>query len=138
MAVALSIVAIVILILAIYLFGRTKATTRKRPPRPNKLGTAQPDSQFHAVSLEISGNACDAAQAIAGKRFLSNAAPQLPLPECDVGNCGCRYTHHKDRRVGVDRRKQYRKVLIGEQGPPIKEKRHRGDRRNDDPEDFFS
>lgn len=138
MDVAVSIVAIVILILAFLLIRRTRATTKKRPPRPNRLGKAQPDPQFHAVSLEISGTACEAAKAIEDKRFLSSAAPHIPLPECDVADCNCRFIHHKDRRAGIDRRKQYRKVLIGEQGPPVKEKRHRGDRRSSDPDNFFT
>jgi hypothetical protein len=136
MDVALSIVAIVILILAAFLFRRTKASTNKRPPR--RTGKAAPDPEFHAVSLEISGTACEAAQAMEGRRFLSSAAPRIPLPECDAPKCKCHFIHHKDRRQTGDRRKQYRKVHIGDTGIIEKEKRHRGDRRNNDPDDFFA
>ena len=38
-----------------------------------------------------------------GARYLSNNAPQLPLPQCDSKNCTCHYKHHNDRR-GVTRR----------------------------------
>jgi hypothetical protein len=140
MDVAVSIVVIVILILAFFLFRRTKATTKRRPTPPSRVGKAQPDPKFHAVSLEISGTACEAAKALGDKRFLASAAPHIPLPECDAPDCNCHFIHHDDRRVGLDRRKQYRKVYsgFGEQAAPIKEKRHRGDRRNNDPEDFFS
>jgi hypothetical protein len=138
MDIAASIVAIVILSLLIFLFRRTRATTNKRPPRPNRLGTAKPDPQFHAVSLEYSSDACEAARSMEGRRFLSSAAPRIPLPECDVPACKCRFIHHKDRREGGDRRKMYRKTGIGDTGAYEKEKRYRGDRRNDDPDEFFS
>ncbi len=138
MDIAASIVAIVILSLMIFLFRRTRATTNKRPPRPNRLGKAKPDPQFHAVSLEYSSDACEAARSMEGRRFLSSAAPRIPLPECDVPACKCHFIHHKDRREGGDRRKMYRGSNIGETGVLQKERRYRGDRRNDDPEDFFS
>jgi hypothetical protein len=138
MDIALSLVAIVILILSVLLFRRTKATTKNRPPRPSGLGKAKPDPLFHAVSLEYSGDACEAAKAVEGKRFLSTAAPHLPLPECDRAACNCHFNHHKDRRAGGERRKRYRKSIVGESGGPIKEQRHRGDRRNNDPDDFFA
>ena len=62
---------------------------------------------YHAVSLEYSSNACDAAKAMTGRRFLSSAAPRLPLPECDSLECRCRFVHHDDRRTGKDRRSPF-------------------------------
>jgi hypothetical protein len=47
-----------------------------------------------------------AAQRLKGKRFLSNDAPTLPLPEC-VMRCGCKYRHYEDRR-GQPRRAEER------------------------------
>ena len=138
MDIAVSIFAIGILILLILLFRRTQATTSKRPPRPSRLGKVKPDPQFHAVSLAPAGHACEAAKAIEGKRFLSTAAPRIPLPDCDVATCNCQFIHHKDRRRASDRRKQFRKINIGETGALQKERRYRGDRRNNDPDDFFS
>ena len=138
MDITVSIFAIGILILLILLFRRTQATTSKRPPRPSRLGKVKPDPQFHAVSLALAGHACEAAKAIESKRFLSTAAPRIPLPDCDVPACKCHFVHHKDRREASDRRKQYRKINIGETGILQKERRHRGDRRNSDPGEFFS
>ena len=129
MGIAVSIV--VILILSILLFRRTKATTNKRPPLRRRPAKAKPDPQFHAVSLRFSGSACEAAKALEGKRFLSSAAPRIPLPDCDVLECKCRFIHHKDRRDGDDRRDPYRQS-IGDTGKHEKERRHRGDRRSDD------
>ncbi len=60
---------------------------------------------YHAVSIEPGLRACAAAQAAQGKRFLSTAAPMLPLRECSSATCQCRYTHHNDRRNSLrDRR----------------------------------
>jgi len=138
MGIAVSIVAIVILILLTVLFRRTQANTRKRPPRPARPVQAKPDSQYHAVSIKFAANACEAAMAMAGKRYLSIAAPRIPLPGCDVLECKCRFVHHKDRRGEDERRNTYRQGIGGDTGEHKKEQRHRGDRRNNDPEDYFS
>ena len=138
MDIAISIVAIIILILLFLLYRRTQATTTKRPPLPGRPGMAKPDTQFHAVSLKFPATACDAAKAMEGKRFLSSAAPRIPLPECDSLECKCRFIHHKDRRQGDDRRNPYRSSISGDTGEYEREQRHRGERRSDDSEDFFS
>jgi len=136
MGVTFSIIAI--LILSFLLFRRTTATTKKRPPRSNRRGKVQPDSQFHAVSLKLSSTACEAANEIEGKRFLSREAPRIPLLECDVPACKCHFIHHNDRRVHDDRRDQYRQVDISDTGIIQMERRHRGERRNSDPGIFLS
>jgi hypothetical protein len=59
---------------------------------------------FHAVSIEPGARACDEARSRDGKRFLSTAAPMLPLRGCTQSTCQCRYVHHKDRRASTDRR----------------------------------
>ena len=64
-------------------------------------------SPYHAVSLKYSSSACDAAKAMTGRRFLSSAAPRLPLPECDALECRCQFVHHADRRSGKDRRSPF-------------------------------
>jgi hypothetical protein len=71
-------------------------------PRPKTTKT-----QFHAVSIRYTGRACDAAQNMSGRRFLATAAPKLPLPECDVLECTCRFAHHDDRRSHKDRRSPF-------------------------------
>ena len=138
MGVTFSIIAIVILALSFLLFRRTSASTKKRPPRSNRRGKVQPDSRFHAVSLKFSSAACEAANEIEGKRFLSREAPRIPLQECDVPACKCHFIHHNDRRVADDRREQYRQVNIGDTGIIQMERRHRGERRSSDPGNLFS
>lgn len=94
---------------------------------PKKLDSTSP---FHAVSLKYSSDACDAAKAMTGRRFLSSAAPVLPLPECDALKCHCQFAHHSDRRTGNDRRSPFNPgVAAGGTGTFKIERRQRHDRR---------
>ncbi|MGI9232289.1 MAG: hypothetical protein ACR2RD_01545 [Woeseiaceae bacterium] len=98
-----------------------------RLPGPKKLDTT---SAFHAVSLKYSSTACDAAKAMTGRRFLSGAAPRLPLPGCDAMECRCGFAHHSDRRSGKDRRNPFNPAtLAGGTGTFKVERRNRRDRR---------
>jgi hypothetical protein len=80
-----------------------KARVQREPVRNHHVS-----NPYHAVSIVtpekqtavLSGAACAAANACAGRRFLAAEAPQLPLPECNVSKCTCRYRHHADRRSG--------------------------------------
>ena len=80
--------------------GSAEANTTKLRPR-----TA--NTQFHAVSIKYEGRACNAAKNMTGRRFLATAAPKLPLAECDVLECSCRFAHHEDRRSHKDRRSPF-------------------------------
>ena len=92
---------------------------RKKPARPNgksaarkpvkavakkqagRVGTtpAPEKPAFRCTSIKAAGNACDAAKEIECKRYLHSEVPSLPLADCDVAKCDCRYTHHDDRRA---------------------------------------
>lgn len=88
-------------------------------------------SKFHAVSLKYSSSACDAAKAMTGRRFLSGAAPRLPLPDCDALECRCGFAHHDDRRSGEDRRSPFKPTIYaGGTGTLNVERRDRRDRRS--------
>lgn len=98
-----------------------EASTLKKPDET---------SLFHAVSLKYSSNACNAAKAMTGRRFLASAAPRLPLPECDALECRCGFSHHSDRRSGEDRRTPYDGGrFVGGTGTLPAERRDRRDRR---------
>ena len=101
------------------------------PSQAKKL--AREKVAFHAVSISVEQNACDAAKAMTGKRFLSNAAPPLPLPECDVLECRCIFTHHVDRRERRDRRSPFAAAgySASTTGTHEKDRRARRDRRDD-------
>ncbi len=98
-------VAALILILVLlvgWLYLRHRQGQNTTPPaarRSRSGGTA-----YHSVSLRFSPTACKAAKALEGRRFLASAAPRIPLPECDVKNCECRFAHYSDRRAAQDRR----------------------------------
>ena len=56
---------------------------------------------WHAVSVTTNATACGAAEHIRGKRFLSDEAPRIPLPDCASPlQCRCVYRHFSDRRAG--------------------------------------
>ena len=97
----------------------------------------QQSGAFHAVAIKYTKDACDAAKEMTGRRFLSNAAPRLPLPECNKLECRCSFTHYKDRRAGRDRRSPFARAgSTGTTGMHEKERRARTDRRQDDDDDF--
>lgn len=99
----------------------------ERTPAATK---AKSTSAFHAVSLKYSSAACDAAKAMTGRRFLSGAAPKLPLPGCDAPECNCGFAHHEDRRSGKDRRNPFNPATFGGGTGTFKvERRDRRDRR---------
>ena len=60
---------------------------------------------FHAVSIKPGLICCQRASKLRNIRFLSRAAPSIPLPACEMGKeCTCRFEKHNDRRRGGDRR----------------------------------
>ena len=114
---------------------------RRRGTKAERTDTTVEDStrsDYHAVSIKFDRNACKAAQKISGRRFLSGAAPRLPLQECDVPECNCRFAHHKDRRSSTDRRSPFAASGFGGgTGSFEKERRERSDRRQDADLDNF-
>jgi hypothetical protein len=63
------------------------------------------EHKYHAVSILCKDGACSAAKEMARTRFLTQAAPVLPLPSCDAAHCHCAYAHHRDRRSEDDERR---------------------------------
>ncbi len=94
---------------------------------------------YHAVAIKYSENACDAAKAMTGRRFLSTAPPRLPLPECDYIDCRCQFAHYADRRTGRDRRSPFAPANpTGATGSFQRERRDRTDRRKSNAEEDYS
>jgi len=85
--------------------------------------------RYQAVSIHPAiMEACPAAHALKGQRFLSNEAPLLPLPDCsNAPGCRCKYQHWDDRRQ-EDRRASFNG--IGDQYHAGEERRYRKDRRS--------
>jgi len=88
--------------------------------------------KYQAVAIKYAENACDAAKAMTGRRFLANAAPRLPLPECNFPECRCQFAHYKDRRAKSDRRSPFARAGATDgTGSHEKERRERTDRRKE-------
>jgi hypothetical protein len=130
--VSLTTAIVIILILAvIFFFARSKGSESKpRSPAARPVKTTA-SSEFHAVSIRFLSSACSAAKSLDGKRFLSSAAPRIPLAECDVLECKCRFVHYSDRREGDDRRNPYSPGIAGETGKHPQEQRRKPERRKD-------
>ena len=91
---------------------------------------------YHAVAIKYSENACDAAKAMTGRRFLANAAPRLPLPECNFLECRCQFAHYEDRRSSRDRRSPFAPAGATDgTGSYEQERREKTDRRKK-PDDY--
>ena len=100
-------------------YGKTELAPKRATKSPrNKVA-------FHAVSISFEENACAAAKVMSGRRFLSNAAPQLPLAECDALECRCIFTHHGDRRDGKNRRSPFGAAGYGGDGTGSSEQERR-------------
>lgn len=112
---------------------------RAEPKPPNLSAPQLKDvtSRYHAVSLKYSSSACDAAKALTGRRFLSEAAPRLPLPECDALECRCQFAHHDDRRSGKERRSPFAPASTSATGAHRIDRRQRKDRRKNADLDNF-
>jgi len=127
--------ALLLLIVWLFYRHRGKSEEKQQPTSLKDTGS----TAFHAVSIKLDDNACDAAKAMEGRRFLSSAAPRLPLPECNGLECRCQFLHHTDRRARRDRRSPFAAAGFGGGGTGsfAKERRERSDRRKDDDLDDF-
>jgi hypothetical protein len=125
-----AIVAIALVVLRLARRG-TQADARSKNKPVDLLATT---SKFHAVSIRPGLIACETATALQGQRFLSDAAPLLPLKGCNQPDCQCKFAHHNDRRGGDDRRSPYPSSLSRDTGIYRKEQRQSGDRRQDPPD----
>ena len=127
---------IVVLLLLVIIAGllyyrRRQASQQSESAQPERR-VASSDTRYHAVSIRFGANACAAAKAFAGTRFLASDAPGLPLPNCDVSSCQCRFVHHQDRRSGKDRRSPFAAGGVpGGTGKFDSERRTGNDRRHD-------
>ena len=90
---------------------------------------------FHAVSIHPEASSCSAVKAVQSRRFLSEDAPGLPLPQCDQSVCGCTYKHHGDRRSGA-RDRRYAEVAASDTVEfwELKNRRNTVGRRGGDPQ----
>jgi hypothetical protein len=89
----LILVSIVAIGAGYWLFAR-RARASARPSPERKAG-----GRFLAVEIHWGIDACRAARALQGQRFLARDAPELPLPNCTAPRCSCSFGKLADRRT---------------------------------------
>ena len=130
----LLVVLLVVLVAGWFWLRQRQAAEPQEAPRQKRLEDTR--SEYHAVSIRYGARACEAAHALNGQRFLSAEAPRLPLEECDVPECNCRFTHHKDRRSKDDRRSPFAPGGISSASGSYEKERREGRERRHDPDDI--
>ena len=103
-----------------------KTTGKPRAPR----------NPWRATSIVFNEKACDAVKELGGKRFLDadRNTPKLPLPDCDVTECDCKYARHEDRRDETEDRRNPNALkadLYDQPGQVSRRSRKRGRRKTD-------
>ena len=74
--------------------------------------------------LEMGQPGCEAAQAILGKQFTFDEAPQLPLDGCSSAMCTCQFKGLKNRRA------QHRRTSSEERRVEVRFEKDKPDRRS--------
>jgi hypothetical protein len=83
-------------------FLRTRRRRDRRGGKPPESG----GHHFWGVKLAVSesGVCCEAMRAIEGQCCAIDRAPPLPLSDCDLKICQCRYDYLPERRANRERR----------------------------------
>jgi len=69
-------------------------------PSSSQESPSNPINPYRATAIRCGENSCDAVKAIAGTRFpdAEKRIPLIPLANCDIPKCSCKYEHYVDRR----------------------------------------
>ena len=84
---------------------------RRRGETRSVSSASETQEPYRCVAIRPGQEACQAVRNLAGRRFLGRAAPPLPLDNCAVASCRCRYDHFADRRE--DERRHSNALLRG-------------------------
>jgi hypothetical protein len=95
--------SIKLLAFTIFILAASFALQWRRSASRKRLTVTEMDerrkrNKFHCVQVVYPTHACGAIRHYANKRFLSSAAPVLPLADCNAESCSCRFEHFDDRR----------------------------------------
>ena len=126
MATILILLVIVVIIAGLLWMARGKQPpTRRRVAHIQKYDAADTDearAQLGGLEklknnevfwgLEMGQPGCEAAQAILGRQYTFDEAPQLPLEGCTSAMCTCRFKGLKNRRTQQRRNHAERRVEI--------------------------
>jgi hypothetical protein len=81
--------------------------------------------------LEIGQPGCEAAQAILGRQYTFDEAPQLPLEGCTSAICTCQFKGLKNRRTQHRRKHSERRVEVRFEKDKPDRRSHKNRRRSD-------
>lgn len=131
---AFVVIIAVIVVVGRLMFVRSASASGKRISSKRKTTRQIDSTPYGASSIVVRENACDAVKKIEGLRYLhkTGITPKLPLPECTLTTCTCRYEKYTDRRKKNDRRKaSLLDVESGSKNGKIERRDSGGRRRND-------
>ena len=79
---------------------RKEKTTGPKKRSSSQVSASNPINPYRATAILCGENSCDAVKAISGTRFpdAEKRIPQIPLANCDIPKCSCKYEHYVDRR----------------------------------------
>jgi hypothetical protein len=88
-------------ILLVILAGLSVYAAQRIRAQRDSATAESPSSKnpYHCVAVKPGWFACGAVNQLGEARFLSDEAPHLPLPGCNLKHCECRYRHFQDRRA---------------------------------------
>lgn len=133
--VAIALIVLVVLIIAVvvlfrpYDYGAGLQRLGNIDSRPETDPSA--DTEWKSVKVRPGLGSCKQAVALSEQVFLPREAPTLPLPDCFETHCTCHYLFFGDRRSGLDRRVELRK-LAGYLPDPDRDRRQSPGRRAGD------
>jgi hypothetical protein len=128
----LFVIAASLLVLVIYKTSSNVKKTRRRTSK--NAASLQAGSPWRATSIVHGKHACEAVKAIANKRFLDieQIIPALPLPNCNVSACSCKYEFFEDRRTHTEDRRHLASLQSkAYSGGPNRRQKKRGRRKGD-------
>jgi hypothetical protein len=96
-------VLILIAVVLIWIYSK-RSKTKSASKNKHSTKAIKREQDFRGISIQICPQACAAAKELRDKRVLTSQAPMLPLADCNVSDCTCKYVHHNDRRSQEDRR----------------------------------
>ncbi|WP_439100913.1 hypothetical protein [Congregibacter sp.] len=136
----LGIIALLGVLAAVLLRPRKKlfyANHRKqsRDNHADKSRAQAPRAPYAAVSVKPCPNSCAMAFETSNVRYLTSAAPSLPLEGCNSPGCQCSFRQHQDRRCNRDEDRRIgiglQTELYGTAGEKNRRKKRRGRRLGD-------
>ncbi len=123
-------VSLLVLLLATAVIYLWRQPRQGGPRASSESANLDGSGRFHALSIRFGAGACEQSRQLHGQRFLAGNVPELPLADCNVDNCQCRFVHHGDRRQGDDRRSPFQGGFGGSAPRRDDDRRHSSDRRN--------